>query len=69
MNAEETTIAPSGKNGRLTLRVGRSVDVGPIERRDREGLAATVTRLLEETRDTSASPRPSRTRLSASSIS
>jgi RimJ/RimL family protein N-acetyltransferase len=35
---------------RLTLRDGRVVDVRPLERSDREGLAAAVTRLSERTR-------------------
>ena len=35
---------------RLTLRDGRVVDVRPVERSDREGLAAAVQRLSDETR-------------------
>jgi RimJ/RimL family protein N-acetyltransferase len=35
---------------RLTLRDGRVVDVRPLERGDREGLAAAVGRLSEQTR-------------------
>jgi RimJ/RimL family protein N-acetyltransferase len=34
----------------LTLRDGRVVDVRPLERADREGLAAAVSRLSDETR-------------------
>ena len=35
---------------RLTLRDGRVVDVRPLERHDREGLAAAVRRLSDQTR-------------------
>jgi RimJ/RimL family protein N-acetyltransferase len=46
-NAAATT---AGRTSRLTLEDGRVVEVRPLERNDREGLAAAVSRLSDETR-------------------
>ena len=42
--------SPRVQSRRLTLRDGRVVDVRPLERGDREGLAAAVGRLSDQTR-------------------
>jgi RimJ/RimL family protein N-acetyltransferase len=45
-----SNTSPELKTSRLTLRDGRVVVVRPLERRDREGLAAAVRRLSDQTR-------------------
>ena len=45
-----TTISTELQTRRLTLRDGRIVDVRPLQRSDREGLAAAVRRLSDQTR-------------------
>jgi RimJ/RimL family protein N-acetyltransferase len=45
-----SNISSELKTRRLTLRDGRSVDVRPLQRGDREGLAAAVRRLSDQTR-------------------
>jgi GNAT superfamily N-acetyltransferase len=60
------SISSRFENGRLTLRDGRVVDVRPLERGDRDGLAAAVRRLSDETRYlrfASAKPRLSKREL------
>jgi RimJ/RimL family protein N-acetyltransferase len=44
------TPTPATRTPVITLRDGRSVGVRPLERRDRDGLAAAVSRLSDETR-------------------
>jgi RimJ/RimL family protein N-acetyltransferase len=46
----ESKLSAELKPRRLTLRDGRVVDVRPLERSDREGLAAAVGRLSDQTR-------------------
>jgi RimJ/RimL family protein N-acetyltransferase len=43
-------VAAASRTGGVTLRDGRVVYVRPLERRDRDGLAAAVGRLSDETR-------------------
>ena len=45
-----SNVAAGSRTRRLTLRDGRTVEVRPLERGDREGIAAAVRRLSDQTR-------------------